>query len=152
MKNDNYNNLAISIVAFLSVIRNIETLTFAKSMLILPLALHNPLVNYMKSKRTNVKGIEDLTLDKVKFFLNFHQRYLSFLTLGINTLLVIEKMDLIKININEIVINKNKINEFDFSSDLLGMRARNIILSSEKISKLLEEDACELYFKLRIQI
>jgi hypothetical protein len=152
MKNDTYNNIGISLVAFLSTIRFMESIEYSKALLIQPLLMHNPLVNYVKKKHVKVKGIEDLTLTKINYFLNFNERYLTFLTLGINTILIAEKMKFIVLQHNKIIVNKNKIEDFNFENNKLGTRATNIISASNKIANILNENTCELYFKLRIQI
>lgn len=152
MKNDTYNNIGISLVAFLSTVRYMESIEYSKALLIQPLLMYNPLVNYIKKKNVNVKSIEDLTLTKINYFLNFNERYLSFLTLGINTILIAQKMKFIELQHNKIIVNKNKIEDFDFQNNKLGIRATNIISASNKIANILNENTCELYFKLRIQI
>lgn len=152
MKNDTYNNIGISLVAFLSTVRYKSSIEYSKALLIQPLLLHNPLVNYIKKTNVKVKGIEDLTLSKVNYFLNFNERYLSFMPLGLNTIAIAHKMNFIYIENNEIIMNKDEIDKFDFTNKTLGNRAKNIINASQKVSKLLNEETSELYFKLRIQL
>jgi hypothetical protein len=152
MRIENYNNVGIGLVALLSVIKNFEDLDYAKALLIQPLLLHNPLTNYVKKASVVVNGIEDLTLSKVEYFLNYNDRYFSLLPLSINTILIAEKMKFLKLEDNKIIVNKSNIETFDFTSNLLGKRATNIILASERISQLLKEESNELYFKLRIEV
>jgi len=152
MKIENYNNIGIALVAFLSVVKNFDTLDCSKALLIQPLLLHNPLVNYIKKGNVKINGVEDLTIDKVEFFLNFNNRYFSLLPLSINTILIAKKMEFIQLEDNKIIINKNKIDTFDFKSNSLGDRAKKIILASKKISKILQDKTDELYFKLRVEI
>jgi len=152
MRIENYNNVGIGLVALLSVIKNFEDLDYAKALLIQPLLLHNPLTNYVKKASVVVNGIEDLTLSKVEYFLNYNDRYFSLLPLSINTILIAEKMKFLKLEDNKIIVNKSNIETFDFTSSLLGKRATNIILASERISQLLKEESNELYFKLRIEV
>jgi len=152
MKIENYNNIGIGLVALLSVIKDFEDLDYAKALLIQPLLLHNPLTNYVKKANVVINGIEDLTLSKVEYFLNYNDRYFSLLPLSINTILIAEKMKFIKLEENKIIINKSNINAFDFTSNLLGQRAKNIISASANISRLLKEESSELYFKLRVEV
>ncbi|MCB4760104.1 MAG: hypothetical protein LGB66_00485 [Sulfurovum sp.] len=152
MKIENYNNIGIGLVALLSVIRNFKDLDYSKALLIQPLLLHNPLVNYVKKSNVIINGIEDLTLSKVEYFLNYNDRYFSLLPLSINTILVAEKMKFLKLEDSKIIVNKSNIETFDFQSTLLGTRAKNIILASERISQLLKEESKELYFKLRVEV
>lgn len=152
MKIENYNNVGIGLVALLSVIKYFEDLDYAKALLIQPLLLHNPLTNYVKKASVVINGIEDLTLSKVEYFLNYNDRYLSLLPLSINTILIAEKMKFLKLEDSKIIVNKSNIETFDFESTLLGTRAKNIILASERISQLLKEESKELYFKLRVEV
>ena len=152
MKIDNYNNIGIALVSFLSVVRNFDKLDYSKALLIQPLLLHNPLVNYVKKSNVRISGIEDLTIEKVEFFLNFKDRYFSLLALSINTILIAQKMKFIQLEDNKIIVDKRVIDDFDFNSKVLGKRAKNIILASEKISKILQDNVAELYFKLRVEI
>ncbi len=152
MKIDNYNNIGIGLVSFLSIIRHYDELDYSKALLIQPLLLHNPLVNYVKKGSVVIRGIEDLTLSKIEYFLNFNNRYFSLLPLSINVILIAEKMKFIEFKNNTIVVNKDNIQTFDFTSNDLGKRAKNIILASKKVSKILSEESKELYFKLRIEV
>jgi hypothetical protein len=152
MKIENYNNIGLALVSFLSVVRHFDKLDYSKALLIQPLLLHNPLVNYVKKSNVKINGIEDLTIEKVEFFLNFKDRYFSLLTLSINTILIAQKMKFIQLEDNKITVNKRVIDDFDFNSKVLGKRAKNIILASEKISKILQDNVAELYFKLRVEI
>ena len=152
MKIENYNNVGIGLVALLSVIKHFEDLDYAKALLIQPLLLHNPLTNYVKKANVVINGIEDLTLSKVEYFLNYNDRYFSLLPLSINTILIAEKMKFIKLEDTKIIVNKSNIKAFDFNSKLLGKRAKNIIAASANISRLLKEESSELYFKLRVEV
>jgi hypothetical protein len=61
-------------------------------------------------------------------------------------------MKFIQLEDNKITVDKRVIDDFDFNSKVLGKRAKNIILASEKISKILQDNVAELYFKLRVEI
>jgi len=152
MKIENYNNVGIGLVALLSVVRYFDVLDYAKVLLIQPLMLHNPLVNHVKKHNVVIKGIEDLTISKVEYFLNYNDRYYSLLPLSINTILIANKMNFLELRDNKIIVNQSNIETFDFKAKSLGKRAKNIISASERISKLLREDSKELYFKLRVKV
>lgn len=153
MRNDIYNNVGISLVALLSVIKNIDEIDYSKVLLINPLLLHNQTVNYLKKKSTNPKGIEDLVTSKIEFFIDFNERYYSFLDITINTIILAQKMQFITIKNNKIIPIKEYINKFDFTNTELGSRAINIIQASNKLSILLkQENTNNLYFILRIEL
>lgn len=151
--NDTYNNIGISLVGFLSIIRFFDEIEYSKSLLISPILLHNKTVTYLKSQSTKPKGIEDLITSKIEFFLDFNKRYYEFLGLSINTIILAQKMKFITLEENKIVINKKEIKKFDFSNTSLGNRAIGMIQASNKLSNILkQENTDNLYFKLRIEI
>ncbi len=152
MKIEIYNNIGISLVAFLSTIREYEEINYAKAMLIQPLLLHKPLTNYMKDERVKIRGIEDLILSKIECFLNFNNRFIAFLPLSLNTILFAEKLGFIKTKQNKIIIVKDKLEKFDFNNNKLGKRAQKIVQASKIVSNMLQENSGELYFKLRIEL
>lgn len=151
--NDTYNNIGISLVGFLSIIRFFDEIEYSKSLLISPILLHNKTVTYLKSQTTKPKGIEDLITSKIEFFLDFNKRYYEFLGLSINTIILAQKMKFITLEENKIVISKEEIKKFDFSNKSLGNRAIGMIQASNKLSNILkQENTDNLYFKLRIEI
>ncbi|MDH1977020.1 three component ABC system middle component [Aliarcobacter butzleri] len=151
--NDTYNNIGISIVGFLSIIRFFDEIEYSKSLLINPILLHNKTVTYLKSQTTKPKGIEDLITSKIELFFDFNKRYYSFLELSINTIIIAQKMNFITLQNSKIIPIKEQIDKFDFINESLGTRAINIIQASEKLSVLLkQENTDSLYFTLRIEI
>jgi len=152
MMTDTYNNVGISLVSFLSVVRFLEKIDYSKALLINPILLHNQSMKYLKSKATRPKSMEDLIASKVEYFLSFNKRYYSFLTLSINTILIAEKMQFVSLRDGYIYVEKSNINKFDFSNKKLGKRALEIVDASEKLVKLLDEDTEGLYLKLRIEV
>jgi hypothetical protein len=152
MKFETYNNIGFSLISFLSIIKNMNSLEYSKSLLILPIVLHDPLINYLKDGRTVIKGIEDLILSKVEYFLNYNDRYFNYLSLSLNTIMFAEKMGYIEINNSQIIPVKQEIEKINFNSKELGDRVTNVNKASNNIVKILEEDVKELYFKLRVEI
>ena len=138
MKFETYNNIGFSLISFLSIIKNMNSLEYSKSLLILPIVLHDPLINYLKDGRTVIKGIEDLILSKVEYFLNYNDRYFNYLSLSLNTIMFIPI--------------KEEIEKINFNDNELGNRTKNVYKASNNIVKILQEDVKELYFKLRVEI
>lgn len=148
-----YNNIGISLVGLLSIVRFYDEIDYSRCLLINPILLHNQSVTYLKSGNTKPKGIEDLISSKVELFLNFNKRYYSFLELSINTIIIANKMKFIDLEGSKIIVNKEQMDTFDFSNKNLGDRASKMIQASEKLSNLLKQENTEnLYFKLRIEI
>ena len=152
MKFETYNNIGFSLISFLSIIKNMNSLEYSKSLLILPIVLHDPLINYLKDGRTVIKGIEDLILSKVEYFLNYNDRYFNYLSMSLNTIMFAEKMSYIKIEDNKIIPIKEEIEKINFNDNELGNRTKNVYKASNNIVKILQEDVKELYFKLMVEI
>lgn len=152
MKIETYNNIGFSLLAFLSVVKKLDNIDCSKSLLILPLVLHDPLIQYLKDGRVVIKGMEDLILSKVEYFLNYNERYINFLTLSLNTLVFAEKMGFIEITNNRIVPILEEISKIDFHDRKIGRRLKDVDKASDNIIKILNEDVSELYFKLRIEL
>ena len=106
----------------------------------------------LKDGRTVIKGIEDLILSKVEYFLNYNDRYFNYLSLSLNTIMFAEKMSYIKIEDNKIIPIKEEIEKINFNDNELGNRTKNVYKASNNIVKILQEDVKELYFKLRVEI
>lgn len=152
MKLETYNNMGFSLISFLSIIKNMNSLEYSKSLLVLPLVLHDPLVKYLKDGRVVIRGIEDLILTKVEYFLNYNDRYFNYLPLSLNTIIFAEKMGYIEINNSQIIPIRQEIEKIDFNIKDFGTRINNVQKASNNIIKILDEDVKELYFKLRVEI
>ena len=130
-----------------------KKLDYSTLLLINPILLHNQTTNYLKSKTTKPKGIDDLITSKIEFFIDFNERYYSFLPLSINTILIAQKLNFIETNNNIIIPNKKEIEKFEFDSQELGNRANAIIEASQKLVELLKKESTRsLYLKLRVEI
>jgi hypothetical protein len=116
--NDTYNNIGISLVGFLSIIRFFDEIEYSKSLLISPILLHNKTVIYLKSQTTKPKGIEDLIASKIEFFLDFNKRYYSFLELSVNTIIIAQKMNFIILKNNKIIPIKEQIDKEERKSEM----------------------------------
>ncbi|MFX4208602.1 three component ABC system middle component [Aliarcobacter butzleri] len=152
MKFDTYNNIGFSLIAFLSIVKKLNHIEYSKSLLIMPLVLHDPLIKYLKDGRVVIKGMEDLILTKIEYFLNYNDRYFNYLPLSLNTIVFAEKMGFIQFEDNKIIPISNAIDKINFNDSKLGNRINDVCKASENIVKILDEDMKELYFKLRIEI
>jgi len=145
-----YNNEIITGIAILSVLKITKKLEITKALLIQPLLSYKGILEFIKRGNTKVRSIEELIIKKNIAFSNFNRRYLDSLGLSINAVLLLEQLNLIVIDDSKIVFNGE---DFDFDERTLGQRAKDVILASGNIAKiLLKEDASSLYLSLRIEI
>lgn len=153
MINDTYNNLGISLIALLSMVRQYEETSFSEMLLVNPILLHNETTTYLKNSNTKPKSINDLIISKIDLFTDFNSRFYSFLELSINTISIAEKMNFISFNDNKIIPNKVEIDKLNFIENNIGTRAYKIVVASKKLYSIFEKDMTEaLYLKLRIEV
>lgn len=152
MRFDIYNNIGFSLIAFLSIVKELNHIEYSKSLLIMPLILHDPLIKHLKDGRAVIKGMEDLILSKIEYFLNYNDRYLNYMSLSVNTIIFAEKMGFIEIKDNKIIPITKEIEKINFNDSKLGNRIKDVYKASRNIVKILNEDTNELYFKLRVEL
>lgn len=152
MNNSNYvyNNEALGAITIAAVLRYINQMSYAKALLILPFLMHLNTVSFLKNSATKVRSVEELIAKKPQFFANFNRRYESLIPISINSIFILKEMRVIEISKGK--LNYSADNHLDLDNSLLGKRVENIIKASEKLSKLLEEDASNLYLQLRIEL
>lgn len=146
-----YNNEAIGAIGIASVIKHCQSLSYSKSLLILPFLFHEDTVSTLKRSNSIIRSSEEMMVKKVNNFGNFNARYYSLLPISINSLMLLN-------HIGEIIITEKHIlnslqNKIDYTNLTLGKRAQNIIKASPKLAELLlNEDDKSLYLNLRIQL
>lgn len=144
-----YNNEAISSCIFLSILNQIEKFDIARFCLILPFLLDDRVVSYLIKNDCIELELEQLVKEESRLFVSFDKRYLSLLPVTINSLMMLNKGNQIKIE-NEIVNNNYNVN---FDEQNLGNRFSKI---SEVIPKLLliigKHSTEQLYKILKVQL
>lgn len=124
-----YNNEAIASCLFLSVLKNVESIDIPRSCLILPLLLDDRTVNYLGKNIDTDLNLEQVISKQPKLFISFNKRYLSLLPVTINSLLLLNKS-------NQIRIGKDitTLGNIDITGQELGNRFKKI---EEVIPRLL---------------
>ncbi|MCK7590075.1 DUF6521 family protein [Subsaxibacter sp. CAU 1640] len=145
-----YNNEAIASCVFLSILQEIKEIDIARISLMLPFLLDDRTVNFL-----NRLGLEsDLNLEQIikeqpRLFVSFNQRYLSLLPVMINSLIILEKSNQIKIKKLIKVHSEFKIE----NTDNLGARFSNINRAIPQLLAIIKSyDTSKLYKTLNIQL
>lgn len=97
-----YNNEAISSCIFLSILNHIDSLSIARSCLILPFLLDDRTINYLTNNESI--NLEEFVQEQPRLFVSFNKRYLSLLPVTINSLMLLSKSNKIRIE-SDIVTN-----------------------------------------------
>lgn len=144
------NNELITGISVLAVLRHARRMEVVKCMLIEPLLSYTKVLYLLKRSNSSIKSIEDLILKENITFGNFSARYNESVLLSINSIILFEKLGLIKRNFNELVYVEN---EFDFTLSGLGNKATNRIMASKKLADILiKGQASDMYLSLRVEI
>lgn len=143
-----YNNEAIGLLAVGSILNLIEEMPLSKAMLILPIILHDPTLNYLQRGNVYIQSLDQLIVDKVYLFSNFNKRFISLLPVSMNCIFLLEKMKLIELNNGHIF----KINNITFENKTLGKRGSKVLKASENVRRILSIDESYLYLQLRVEL
>ena len=143
-----YNNEAIACCTIYSVVKRLTKITAAISSIILPFLLNDSVVE--KLKNADSKNLLDFVSANRKVFINFDGRYLSFLPITINSVVLLKDFGLIKFE-NDNSISTKRDDEIDFSNS--GERLNKIIAVSDKFSNMLKNtDIVQLFNELKIRL
>ncbi len=151
MENSNLkNNELISGISILAVLKYVNSMEISKCLLIVPLLSYTRVLQVLKRVNSSIKSIEDLIIKESITFTNFNSRFHDNLLLSINSIILFEKLGLIKIN-NDRVLFTGFI--FDFNNPTLGVKAKDRIGAAKKLANILMKgNASEMYLSLRVEI
>jgi len=127
-----YNNAGIAAVAIGCVLNHTQTLTLAKSLLIMPIVMHSETTKFLASERTRSREIASLVASRPDFVLNFNRRYHSSLVHTLNAIQLLHNLGNVEFD-TSLRLNR----EFECTKEL-GDRAALINKASLEIAKLLQ--------------
>jgi hypothetical protein len=145
-----YNNEVICAISIYSILTHMKSINISKAILIFPMMSHKGTLDFLKSKNTQVRSLEEFIIKKPDYFSNYNERFFSFLTLSINSLILLLEMDLVSIDNSQVTINPDK--RIDINKKVMGVRAFSIFEAAPKLSVILEDDEKNLYLQLRVQL
>ena len=143
-----YNNEAIASCIFLSILNKVDTLDIARSCLILPFLLDDRTVNFLTRNQVAELDLMQLIKEQPRLFTSFNKRYLSLLPVAINSFMLLNKSNQIKIE-NQITTNSN----LNFANHELGDRFNKIEEIIPKFLSMTEmHSTVQLYKILKVQL
>ncbi|MCE8022730.1 three component ABC system middle component [Billgrantia aerodenitrificans] len=141
-----YNNIGVGAVAIASVLNHSYSLSISKVLLIIPMVVHRPTLAHMSHKGIQERGSAALASGSPNLFVNFNQRFESYLPLSLNSVQLLVHLGYARFGQSLV---RQKILTVD---KMFGRRAQKINQASKKISELLQEDEEELYLNLRVHL
>lgn len=142
-----YNNEILCLFGIMSVLEYMKELSYSKVMLIAPLIFNEKVVNSL-GRSTKIRSFEEFRVKHISSISRFNDMYYNFLTLTINTIVILEDMKFIYINDNKIRFNKPLLYKIDEKK--IGKRAKKIINIAPKLAKILDEEDEKLYRELGV--
>lgn len=143
-----YNNEAIATAVLISVITKLKQLDIALAPLFLPFLLDNRIVNHLLKDEANYTNIEQFIQTKSLYFTSFNNRFLTLLPVTVNSLMILQKSDVINIT-DSITINTL----LKFNANELGLRFTKIEHVIPKFVAMIENySLSDLYYIFRIQL
>ena len=120
----------------------------ARACLILPFLLDDSTVNYLLRNDIVEGGLQQLVSEQRKLFISFNKRYLALLPVSINSLMLLNKGELIEIG-KEITYKSSE----DVGNIALGNRFENIRTAIPKFMSLTASiNTVTLYKLLKVQL
>lgn len=145
-----YNNEAIASCIFLDILHQVESIDIARSCLILPFLLDDKTIKYLHqlSDEENV-SLEYITREQPKLFTLFNKRYLSLLPITINSLIILNRNNQIRITASNILAKS----EFSYGETDMGDRFKGIKKVLPIFLRMIEKySTVQLYRILKIQL
>lgn len=142
-----YNNEAISSCIFLSILNQRKKLDLARSCLVLPFLLDDRTVSHLINNDNADINLEELVSEQSRLFVSFNKRYLSLLPVTINSLMLLNKSNQIKVG--------NEITNVEFINieEKLGDRFAKVRSVIPKFLALTENySTAQLYKILNVQL
>jgi len=109
-----YTNEAMGIIPILTILKKIKRTSHAKALLILPFVFHKDTLTFLKS-RNKFNSLEEMLVKEIDLFTNFNKRFYSFLSLSINSIILLKELKFIDIVNEELVYLDNS---FEYNSEL----------------------------------
>ncbi len=147
MRTETLNNVAFASLAMSAVVEKSQKLELTKALLIIPFLAHKELLSYLANGKTQIRSLDKLIIDKLHCFSNFNKRYYDNLSTSMNAIQFLSETDMVSIE-NSYMISREKVGHLD----AMGSRLKRASKASDNISKILSEDASNLYLNLRIEV
>ena len=141
-----YNNVGLCAVALASVIEHSQGLSLPKSMLVMPLVMHEATVSFLSKGNIRQREAAALTSVKPELFINFNDRFQNSLVVSLNAIQLLIHLKYAKFDVD--LLPDRSISP----SSEYGKRAERIFKATPNIAALLSGSDEELYLNFRIQL
>jgi hypothetical protein len=145
-----YNNEALASICLGHYLFFSREVSYAKAMLILPFVFHEQTAQRLRGN-SKKRSLDEYILSNTDTLINFNKRYIDFLPIGVNAIMMLGEMQIIKVSSKNIFFNSG---ETEFNPQLfnrIGNRAKLLLTSVEGLMPILRhEEDWSAYLKLKI--
>lgn len=143
-----YNNEAIAACTLLSIINKIGSIDIARCCLLLPFFLDDRTISFLNNRLSEDSNLDRIINNHQRLFAGYNKKYLSLLPVMINSLMILKKSGLIRIE-DKIVTT----HQLDITNVDLGYRFSRIRAVIPSFLELINNYSTEqLYKLLRVQL
>lgn len=142
-----YNNIGIEAIAIMLILQKANSLSLAKTLLILPLVTHKELLGYLANGNVKIKSLEKLIIDKTSYFSNFNKRFYDHLCDSLNAVQFLHEIDAVEFRDSELTLKT----AMPFIG-ATGRRGEKMQKASENIAVVLAAPVEKLYLNLRVEL
>lgn len=146
-----YNNEAISTIALGYFMSKVGVISIPKFMLVLPFVLHEQTLKQLNNNSIN-RSLEELIIKKPLILSNFNSRFKDFLPLSINSITILNELDIIELDREYIYFNQISLfNQRDLNE--IGNRVKKIMKGIDSLIEIItNHDNNSLYLTLKIEL
>lgn len=143
-----YNNEALASCVLLEVISELENIEISRCCLILPFLFDDRTISHLLKNLDDETSLMQLVNNQPRLFASFNKRFLSLLPVMVNSLMLLRKGGVIKID-SQIVVNRN----LEMESVYLGDRFLKIQQIIPKFLELIQVFPTDKLYKIfRVQL
>ncbi len=144
-----YNNEVICMIGIMSVLDHIGEMSYGKIMILTPLIFNNRIVKWL-NKNTVVRSFDEFRLKQIAAITDFNKQYYNYLTLSVNTLVILAELDFIELAPDVVKLKKKLIDNADVH--MLGNRVKAIIKIAPKLVNIINEKEEKIYSQLGVEL
>ena len=146
-----YNNEAISTIALGYFMSRVKVISIPKFMLVLPFVLHEQTLRQLNNNSIN-RSLEELIIKKPLLLSNFNSRFKDFLPLSINSVTILNELQVIKLDRKYIYYNEDSNFRTRELKDI-GNRIQKIIKGIDSLIEIITNiDNNSLYLTLKVEL
>lgn len=145
-----YNNEALASVCLGYYSMLSSDISHSKAMIILPFIFHEQTAKRLRGT-SNKRSLDEFILGNTDCLINFNKRFIDFLPISVNAVIMLNEMSIVKLSSRNISFNTGETRFNPHAASNIGKRTRALLTSIENLVPILSpEEDWFAYLKLKI--